>query len=102
MNWTEQREQAKAVFEANGFPGTKEELWRFTDVSPLANAKFSSDWKPANLEFQPLEGSLVAVFENGRLSREKSSLGDLPAGVRMGSILDFSDPRIGTLAETQS
>ena len=102
MNLAELRKKAEMEFSANGFPTTREELWRFSDVSPVANAVFSNDWKPSELEFQSLEGSLVVVFENGKLSREKSNLGNLPEGVRIGSILDFPDPRIGSLAGTQS
>ncbi|VGO13766.1 FeS cluster assembly protein SufD [Pontiella desulfatans] len=97
----ELREKAEASFKANGFPSTKEELWRFTDVSAVARAEFSGAWKPAELAFQPL-GRIVVVFENGKLSREKSNLGDLPPGVRIGSILDLVDPRIGSLANSQS
>lgn len=101
MNLNERREKAAADFKANGFPTTKEELWRFTDVSPVANAGFSNDWKKAEVDFQPLD-RITVVFENGRLSREKSNFEGLPNGVCMGSIMDLVDPRIGTLADSQS
>jgi len=42
------------------------------------------------------------VFENGKLSREKSSFDDLPDGVCVGSIMDHVDPRLGSLADAQS
>lgn len=101
MELKELREKAAAHFKANGFPTTKEELWRFTDVSAVAAAEFSNEWKESDLEFSPL-GKITLVFENGKLSREKSSFADLPPGVRVGSILDRVDPRIGTLADAQS
>ncbi len=101
MDLKQLREKAAADFVANGFPTTKEELWRFTDVSPVANAEFSAAWKPAEVDFQPLD-KITVVFENGKLSREKSSFDDLPAGVCIGSIMDLVDERIGTLADTQS
>jgi len=106
MNLTELRKKAEAGFKANGFPTTKEELWRFTDVSPVANAEFSGSWKPADLDFLPLD-KLVVVFENGKLSREKSSFADLPEGicigsVCIGSVMDHVDPRLGSLADVQS
>ncbi len=101
MSLNELREKAAADFKAKGFPTTKEELWRFTDVSRVANAEFSAEWKPADLNFEPLS-SIVVVFENGKLSREKSNFDELPAGVCIGSIMDRVDPRIGTLADSQS
>ncbi|MDF7799115.1 Fe-S cluster assembly protein SufD [Pontiellaceae bacterium B1224] len=97
----ELRNKAETAFKANGFPTTKEELWRFTDVSRVASAEFSNDWKTSDLEFQPLD-KITVVFENGKLSREKSNFDDLPKGVCIGSILDLVDPRIGTLADAQS
>ncbi|MBT8041963.1 MAG: Fe-S cluster assembly protein SufD, partial [Pontiella sp.] len=76
-------------------------LWRFTDVSRVANTEFSNAWKPADIGFKPLS-SIVVVFENGRLSHEKSNISGLPEGVCIGSIQDLVDPRIGTLADLQS
>ncbi len=101
MDLQQLREIAAADFKAKGFPTTKEELWRFTDVSRVANTEFSNDWKASDLEFQPL-GDHCLVFENGKLSLEKSKLDGLPAGIRIGSIMDHIDPRLGMLAGTQS
>ncbi len=101
MDLKELRKKAEADFKTNGFPTTKEELWRFTDVSRVATAEFTTDWKAAEVEFEPLS-NIVVVFENGKLSREKSSFDNLPKGVCIGSILDLVDPRIGTLADRQS
>lgn len=97
----ELRKKAEAEFKAKGFPTTKEELWRFTDVSRVAQAEFTDEWKASELGFEPL-GQITVVFENGKLSREKSSLDDLPGGVCIGSVLDLVDPRIGSLADLQS
>jgi Fe-S cluster assembly protein SufD len=94
------REKAETTFKANGFPTTKEELWRFTDVSRVAQGEFSAEWKASDLEFEPL-GGITVVFENGKLSREKSSFDNLPEGLRIGSVLDLADPRIGTLADSK-
>ncbi len=97
----ELRKKAADHFAANGFPTTQEELWRFTDVSPVAGTEFSSAWKPSDLAFQPL-GRYCLVFENGKLSTGKSNLDGLPEGVKVGSIMDHIDPRLGTLADVQS
>ena len=95
------RDNAAADFKRRGFPTTKEELWRFTDVSSLAKQEFSNEWTPASIEFQPL-GKYSLVFENGKLSTEKSNIEGLPAGIRVGSIMDQADVRLGTLADAQS
>jgi Fe-S cluster assembly protein SufD len=102
MELKQLRQQAEADFKTNGFPTTKEELWRFTDVSAVAQADFTTtDWQAADLDFDSFS-AIVAVFENGRLSREKSTFDDLPEGVCIGSIMDLVDDRIGTLADAQS
>lgn len=109
MSLKELREKAEADFKANGYPGTKEELWRFTDVSRIADGYAdpsaaicgAADWMPTKIEYE-CQGGICLVFENGRLSLEKSSVLGLPEGVRVGSIMDHVDPRIGSLADSQS
>jgi Fe-S cluster assembly protein SufD len=101
MNLDALRKKAETEFKANGFPTTKEELWRFTDVSSLAQTTFSSDWKSADVDFNCLD-TICLVFENGRLSLEKSCVLGLPKGVRISSIMDHVDPRVGALADSQS
>jgi Fe-S cluster assembly protein SufD len=101
MSLSELREKAAADFKTNGFPTTKEELWRFTDVSAVANAEFSIATKASDLTYEALS-PVVAVFENGKFSAEKSSFENLPEGVTISSILDRADERIGSLAGTQS
>ena len=101
MDLKELRQKAETSFKANGFPTTREELWRFTDVSPVARTEFSDEWNPADVAFAPLSG-IVAVFENGKLSREKSRLENLPEGLLVGSVLDHADARLGSLADSQS
>ncbi|MEI6892607.1 MAG: Fe-S cluster assembly protein SufD [Pontiella sp.] len=101
MDLKELRQKAATSFKEGGFPTTKEELWRFTDVSRVATTEFSNDWTSSELAFQSLD-KVTVVFENGKLSREKSNFSALPQGVCIGSILDLVDARIGTLADTQS
>ena len=92
------RAEAETRFREKGFPTTREELWRFTDVSPVAERDFNGGWKPTNIGFDPV-GSIRLVFENGRYAPEQSIAAGLPDGVRIGSILDCADPRIGHLAD---
>ncbi len=35
------RKRAAELFEARGFPTTREEEWRFTNVSPIAKSRIS-------------------------------------------------------------
>lgn len=103
------REQAAADFRARGYPGTKEEQWRFTDVSRLAEAfadpagavRDAETWEPSNAGYICLGGPCL-VFDNGRFSPKKSRLDGLPPGVRIGSVQTAADARIGSLAHTQS
>jgi Fe-S cluster assembly protein SufD len=101
MDLNQLREKAAAHFKESGFPTTKEELWRFTDVSAVAKAEFTSDWKPAEVDHTALS-PIILVFENGKLSHEKSNVENLPSGVSVGSIMDRADERLGTLADSQS
>ena len=109
MKLDERREKAEADFKRRGFPTTKEELWRFTDVSrvaegyadPAAAIGSVAERMPADIDFECLD-RICLVFENGRLSLEKSCVLGLPDGVRITSIMDHADPRIGTLADSQS
>ncbi len=101
MDTSERRAHAAARFETDGFPTVHEEAWRFTDVTPMAQVAFKTKWAPSELDFQPLS-KVVFVFENGRLSYGKSTVDGLPEGVRVSSIMDQEDPRIGTLADAES
>jgi Fe-S cluster assembly protein SufD len=98
MSLNELRKKAEADFKARGFPSTREEAWRFTDVSRVAQSSFSGAWQPAEVDFECLD-RICLVFENGRLSLEKSCVLGLPEGVRIASIMDHVDSRIGTLAD---
>ena len=41
----ERREQASRRFAEVGFPNTRQEDWRFTNVAPIADAKFRArEW----------------------------------------------------------
>ena len=63
MDLNQLREKAAANFKESGFTTTKEELWRFTDVSAVAKAEFTSDWKPAEVDHTALS-PIILVFEN--------------------------------------
>jgi len=91
------RTAAMARFAAKGFPTTRDEAWRFTNVSPLARG----DFRPAPLardvpalpELPGLRGP-QAIFVNGRFSPEHSSAAR-EKGVEIRSLREtlLRDPR---------
>jgi Fe-S cluster assembly protein SufD len=93
----ERRAKALAGFMLSGFPTGNQEAWRFTDIKAIARTEF--DLAPAaavtGAELEGLvpavPGARRAVFVNGRFSAGASSLEELPAGVRFGSLRDFLD-----------
>ncbi len=83
-------DRGAARFAALGFPTTRDEEWRFTNVAPIAAGEF----KPigAIAAEADLSGAIYGdvpnrvVVLNGRFSPELSRTGGLPAGVRVGSL----------------
>lgn len=86
------RQAAMARFGELGFPGNREEEWKYTSVTPIEKCVFRL--QPAETG-QPIgswvrrlamAGSYRLVFVNGRHAPELSELDPLPAGVRIGSL----------------
>jgi Fe-S cluster assembly protein SufD len=104
----ELRERAFATFCDTGFPSTKDEDWRFTNVNAIAKTQFEPACKareevsPPTLAGSRIPGSACQlVFVNGVLVPELSDLGSLPAGVQVKSlsqeILDQGEALAGHL-----
>ncbi|HEX2220507.1 MAG TPA: Fe-S cluster assembly protein SufD [Gemmatimonadales bacterium] len=90
------RRGAAARFAAVGFPGTRDEEWRFTPVAPIAQRTWRSappdqgDLSPDLLTpfvFGHPEWSTL-VFVNGAYSEALSQVSRLPAGVRVSSLAE--------------
>src|SRR4029078_8712945 len=84
------RKKAIERFAALGFPTGREEAWRFTDVTPIAEVPFKPAVGTANPnQFAGLaKGALKALqitFVDGRFAPSFSSL-DLPEGVGVTSV----------------
>jgi Fe-S cluster assembly protein SufD len=87
------RKEAISNFSKLDFPNTKDEEWKYTNISPLLKYNF----KPATTKpevfadqvnkflFDKLEHSLL-VFINGQFEEKLSKIKDLPEGVIAGSI----------------
>ena len=83
------RRDAARRFAELGFPTTRDEEWRFTNVSRIAKTQFSA--APSNMSasegaqleerLSPSKDGLRLVFVNGRYSPELSSR-KLPLGIR--------------------
>jgi Fe-S cluster assembly protein SufD len=92
----ELRKSAMARFNLVGFPGRRDEEWRFTHVDPIAKARFSLATLPRDA------GSIEAattfsfghdavselVFINGHYTPQLSKLGKLPRGVTVQSLAE--------------
>ena len=88
----ELRRAAMDQFSRVGFPTARDEEWRFTPVSPIAQARFEpaapvavDPSALAPFQFGHAEWPQL-VFVNGKLAPELSSVPALPRGVRAGSL----------------
>ncbi|HEX6104592.1 MAG TPA: Fe-S cluster assembly protein SufD [Gemmatimonadales bacterium] len=95
--WLESLRRAGADrFAAVGFPAARDEEWRFTPIGPIAQTA----WAPAVQAGDEVSRDRLApfvfghpewstlVFVNGWYSEALSSVGPLPAGVRVSSLAE--------------
>jgi Fe-S cluster assembly protein SufD len=88
------RRASAAAFGKLGFPTTKNEEWRFTNVAPIADARFVP--APAAAGAQEVVSGFtvpglagpVMTFVNGRFAPRLSAPGAPLAGVTVGSLAD--------------
>ncbi|MGB2867630.1 MAG: Fe-S cluster assembly protein SufD [Bacteroidota bacterium] len=106
------RRAAIAKFHELGFPTTRHEEWRFTNIAPITSSQFNPvfEYHPSNMTKNDLRrfisaGENILVFVNGHFARELSSVGSLPDGVVAGDLAsalrthgDLVRRHIGTLA----
>jgi Fe-S cluster assembly protein SufD len=92
--WVKERREAAAQrFAAVGFPNTRLEDWRFTNVAPIADAKFAPAagtfaQAAALVDSVGFAGSVRLVILNGQFAAGLSDLGALPKGVRIAGLRD--------------
>ena len=89
----ERRDQASRRFAAVGFPNTRQEDWRFTNVAPIADAKFplasGSFAQAASLVAGvKVPGAVTLAIVNGQFAAGLSDLSALPKGVRIAGLRD--------------
>ncbi len=85
------RERGFARFGEVGFPTTKDEDWRFTNISAISQTSFeiAGEAKVLAEALRPFHipgAACRLVFVNGRFARELSELGSLPRGVQVSSL----------------
>ncbi len=87
------RQAAMKRFMELGFPTTKHEEWRFTNVASVANTAYEPATKAgdqvllADIKPYLLKDELRLVFVNGELSEPLSSLDDLPDGLQISNLV---------------
>ncbi len=97
-SWVHQlRQDALNKFDELGFPTTRNEEWKYTNVTPIAQENFKHVLKPdlnavtsndvKRFEYPGLDTHLL-VFVDGHFAGQLSSVRDLPDGVKAGSLAD--------------
>jgi Fe-S cluster assembly protein SufD len=96
------RRTAAAAFDRLGFPTTRDEGWRFTNVAPIVQTPWVSapvvavsSEEAARFAIPGLAGP-VMVFVNGRFARELSTSHESVAGLTMTTLADAIE-RDGTV-----
>jgi len=89
------RQEGFARFGETGFPTTRDEDWRFTNISAIAKTPFrlarNGHGLPSEKDIERYRIAGVCcqlVFVDGRFAPGLSSFGKLPAGVKAGSLAD--------------
>jgi Fe-S cluster assembly protein SufD len=90
-----------------GFPTTRDEEWKYTDVSPIVRTPFKPSVKtPASLSEKEIAAFFLGhtewnrlVFVNGIFAQGLSSVATLPKGVHMGSLATAMKSEPGLVTE---
>jgi Fe-S cluster assembly protein SufD len=94
--FSEQRQSALKLFIESGFPSSRQENWKYTDVRPIAKKSFSNlgstttsiaKEELTNVRFQNLD-CYELVFINGVYSKENSRLDGLAKNIVIENMAD--------------
>ena len=104
VSWlNERRAQALERVNALTVPTTRDEEWRFTDISPLTKVAFRPAAATPRLALADIEGQLVPeaatrlVFVNGVYAPDLSVSTGLPEGVIVGSLAAAINTHAGVI-----
>jgi Fe-S cluster assembly protein SufD len=88
------RSAALAVFTEQGFPTTKQEDWKYTNIAPIAKSPYQYAASAAAVPADVVKSLLIdgteqhrIVFVNGHFSAEHSDLNGLPEGVTVKNLI---------------
>ena len=102
---SDMRRDAFQSFEQLGFPTTRLEEWRFTNVAPITEIPFVASEGASSLSRESLDrlhlpqlGGAELVFVNGRLAPDLSSTTGLPDGVRVAGLAEMLAGQAGAVA----
>ena len=89
----ERRDQAAKRFAQVGYPTVRNEDWRFTNVSPIAEAKLalaegSFAGAASLVDSVKFQGALRLAIVNGQFAAGLSDLSVMPKGVRIAGLRD--------------
>lgn len=105
------RAKGLARFEETGFPTTRQEAWRQTNVAPIAKATFRRAATTEQVTAEKLQPFLMGdyltlVFVNGRFAERLSKIEGLPDSVFVGSLAralaerpELVEPHLGRYAD---
>jgi Fe-S cluster assembly protein SufD len=102
------RDRATARVQELAIPSTRDEDWRFTDLSALLQLNLQAPTAPAALSFEHLQPYLLPavpnrlVFVDGYFAADLSAMDDLPEGVLVGNLqagLEFVPILVDYLAQ---
>jgi len=87
------QEKAMEHFHRLGFPTSKNEEWKYTNIAPIVTQDFSffvSETTFSKEEilqrFPFVKDSIFVVLENGRWNKDASDIKDLPPGIEIKSL----------------
>ena len=89
------REKAISSFQSLGFPTTKNEEWKYTNLASLLSMQFQTDSKETVssidvAQFLPVDSKFIAlVFINGKLNSEFTNTELLPEGMIAGNVSEY-------------
>ncbi|MCG6136304.1 MAG: Fe-S cluster assembly protein SufD [Nostoc sp. LLA-1] len=94
-DWLQELRQGAAHWVRHAvIPNTRDEEWRFTDLSALRQVQFRVDRKLTAVDISGLilpEAVHRLVFVNGVYAPELSAVADLPAGVTVSNLAGLSE-----------
>jgi Fe-S cluster assembly protein SufD len=94
--FSDQRQSALNLFKETGFPSSRLENWKYTDVRPITKKSFSNVYEETvsistdeidAIRFKGLN-CIELVFVNGVFSKEHSMIDDLAKGLVVENMLD--------------